>query len=168
MRSPPRLPNKRPEFTMERFSSLTASSRALPGVMKPLTPQGRLWYHRTFTLPGGWLAGVFCCISKRWTGKLTRFTLTARTFGSHRGGYDAFTFDVTGALKGEGRQELVVSDLDPTDTGWQLRGKQVLHPIGCSCTASSGIWQTVWLGAGPHRQSGRPQGCARCNPGCSI
>ena len=34
---------------------------------------------------------------------------------------------------------------DPTDTGWQLKGKQTLHPGGAAYTASSGIWQTVWL-----------------------
>ena len=49
-----------------------------------------------------------------------------------------------GAQTGE-TQELVVSVSDPTDTTWHLHGKQTLHPGGCSYTASSGIWQTVWL-----------------------
>ncbi|MGA2540081.1 MAG: sugar-binding domain-containing protein [Verrucomicrobiota bacterium] len=117
---------------------------ALSGVMKPLTPQDRLWYHRTFTLPGGW-AGRRVLLHFEAVDWETTVYLNGKNLGSHRGSYDAFTFDITGALKGEGRQELVVSDLDPTDTGWQLRGKQVLHPIGCSYTACSGIWQTVWL-----------------------
>jgi hypothetical protein len=34
---------------------------------------------------------------------------------------------------------------DPTDTGLQPRGKQVLEPTGIWYTAVSGIWQTVWL-----------------------
>ena len=34
---------------------------------------------------------------------------------------------------------------DPTDTGLQPRGKQVLNPNGIWYTAVSGIWQTVWL-----------------------
>ena len=38
-----------------------------------------------------------------------------------------------------------MSVLDPTDTSWQLHGKQTLHPAGCSYTATSGIWQTVWM-----------------------
>ena len=71
--------------------------------------------------------------------------LNGRELGSHRGGYDAFTLDITKALKPGGIQELVVSVWDPTDTSWQLHGKQTLHPAGCSYTASSGIWHTVWL-----------------------
>jgi hypothetical protein len=34
---------------------------------------------------------------------------------------------------------------DPTDTGTQPRGKQVLKPEGIWYTAVSGIWQTVWV-----------------------
>ena len=34
---------------------------------------------------------------------------------------------------------------DPTDTGPQPRGKQVRNPDGIWYTASTGIWQTVWL-----------------------
>jgi hypothetical protein len=34
---------------------------------------------------------------------------------------------------------------DPTDTYGQPRGKQVLQPGGIWYTATSGIWQTVWL-----------------------
>ena len=71
--------------------------------------------------------------------------LNGKSLGSHRGGYDPFTYDITKALKKGGVQELVVSVWDPTDAGWQLRGKQVLHPGGAAYTACSGIWQTVWL-----------------------
>ena len=41
--------------------------------------------------------------------------------------------------------ELVVAVWDPTDTGYQPRGKQVLKPGGIMYTAVTGIWQTVWL-----------------------
>ena len=34
---------------------------------------------------------------------------------------------------------------DPTDSGEQARGKQVHNPIDIWYTASTGIWQTVWL-----------------------
>ncbi len=65
--------------------------------------------------------------------------------GEHRGGYDPFTFDITDALKAEGPQELVVAVWDPTDTGSQPRGKQVVEPEGIWYTAVTGIWQTAWL-----------------------
>src|SRR5262249_40114884 len=65
--------------------------------------------------------------------------------GEHQGGYDAFTFDITDALKGEGAQELVVGVWDPTNAGTQPRGKQVVKPGGIYYTPTTGIWQTVWL-----------------------
>jgi len=45
----------------------------------------------------------------------------------------------------EGENEIVVSVWDPTDTGEQPRGKQVLQPGGIFYTPITGIWQTVWL-----------------------
>ena len=71
--------------------------------------------------------------------------VNGKRLGGHRGGYDGFTFDITAALKRRGPQELIVAVRDPTDDGWQLRGKQTLHPGGAAYTACSGIWQTVWL-----------------------
>ncbi|WP_028808715.1 LamG-like jellyroll fold domain-containing protein [Streptomyces canus] len=62
----------------------------------------------------------------------------------HTGGYDAFSADITDALKGAGPQEVVVA---VTDTGGenQPRGKQSPSPSGIVYTQSSGIWQTVWM-----------------------
>lgn len=44
-----------------------------------------------------------------------------------------------------GLNELVVCVWDPTDTGTTAFGKQSLHPQDTSHTATSGIWQTVWM-----------------------
>lgn len=65
--------------------------------------------------------------------------------GVHEGGYDPFSFDVTDALAQGPAHELVVEVNDPTDTGDQPRGKQVLAPQGIWYTPTTGIWQTVWL-----------------------
>lgn len=117
---------------------------ALSGVKKPVTPEQRLWYHRTFELPNAaqgqrWLLhfGAVDWHAQVW--------VNGRHVGEHRGGYDSFTFDVTDALQGSGSQQLTVSVWDPTDTGYQPRGKQVLEPRGIWYTAVTGIWQTVWL-----------------------
>jgi beta-galactosidase/beta-glucuronidase len=59
----------------------------------------------------------------------TTVFLNGRELGGHRGGYDGFTFDIAKALKPGEMQELVVSVWDPTDAGWQLRGKQTLLPV---------------------------------------
>ena len=117
---------------------------ALSGVMRPLQPDQRLWYRRNFAVPQQW-QGQRILLHFGAVDWQTTVYLNGRELGSHRGGYDPFTFDITGTLKSGESQELLVAVRDPTDTSWQLRGKQVLHPGGAAYTACSGIWQTVWL-----------------------
>ena len=121
-----------------------AIESALSGVRKAFLPDQRLWYRRQFKLPAAWAGqGVLLhCGAVDWE---TTVYLNGRELGRHRGGYDAFTFDLTRALRPGETQELVLSVWDPSDSSWQLHGKQSLHPGGCSYTATSGIWQTVWL-----------------------
>ncbi len=64
--------------------------------------------------------------------------------GEHTGGYVPFCFDITDTLEA-GANQLLVAVWDPTDQHWQQRGKQVLEPKTIYYTATSGIWQTVWL-----------------------
>jgi hypothetical protein len=121
---------------------------ALSGVMKPVGPDNRLWYRRTFTVPEKW----------NWSADKKRMLLhfgavdwdatiwiNGKEVGNHKGGYDPFTLDITEALKSGGDQEIALSVWDPTSTGTQPRGKQVLKPGGIWYTAVTGIWQTVWL-----------------------
>lgn len=120
-----------------------AVESALSGVKKPVTPDERLWYRRTFDRPkiadDGRLLLHFGAVDWQAT-----VWVNGREVGEHAGGYDPFTFDVTDALK-DGANELVVAVWDPTDTSYQPRGKQVLKPEGIWYTAVTGIWQTVWL-----------------------
>jgi hypothetical protein len=114
---------------------------ALSGVMKH---SDRLTYRRNFEIPKSWngqrVLLHFGAVD--WEAKVS---LNGKELGVHRGGYDAFSFDVTAALKAEGAQEITVEVFDPTDLGGQPRGKQKLKPGGIMYTPSSGIWQTVWL-----------------------
>lgn len=116
---------------------------ALSGVMKPVTPSQRLWYHRRFTLPGKYankrLLLHFGAVD--WDAAVS---VNGKQVGAHRGGYDPFTFDITGALKSGIAQDVVVSVWDGTG-GIQSRGKQTLRPEGIFYTPTTGIWQTVWL-----------------------
>ena len=75
-----------------------------------------------------------------------RVLVNGNEVGQHRGGYDAFSFDITGSLRSSGEQELTVVVTDPTE-GDQPRGKQSRKPEGIFYTPCSGIWQTVWLEA---------------------
>jgi len=116
----------------------------LSGVMKPLLPDQRLWYQREVVIPADW-AGEHVLLHFGAVDWEATLYIDGRQIGSHRGGYDSFSFDITRQVQAGQRHRLVVSVWDPTDTEWQLHGKQTLHPGGCSYTATSGIWQTVWL-----------------------
>jgi len=116
---------------------------ALSGVMKKVTPQQAVWYRRTFAIPEGW-SGKRVLLHLGAVDWEATVWLNGRKLGQHRGGYDPFSFDATDALK-SGENTLVVRAWDPTDTSYQPRGKQVLKPGGIMYTATTGIWQTVWL-----------------------
>lgn len=71
--------------------------------------------------------------------------VNGKEIGSHEGGYDPFTVDISSALIKGSKQELAVRVWDPSDDGPQPRGKQVKKPAGIWYTPVTGIWQTVWL-----------------------
>ncbi len=117
-----------------------AAESQLSGVQRRVSPSQRLWYRRTFERPAGerillhfdavdWEATVW---------------VNGTEIGWHRGGFDPFSFDVTGALQ-DGENELIVAVWDPSETGSQPRGKQVRRNRGIWYTTVTGIWQTVWL-----------------------
>jgi hypothetical protein len=116
---------------------------ALSGMMTNFDEHSKLWYRRSFPLP------------QSWRGRQVRLHFGAvdwqcqvwvnhHDLGRHQGGYDAFAFDITDALKWNGAEEVSVCVTDPTE-GDQPRGKQSRKPEGIFYTATSGIWQTVWL-----------------------
>jgi hypothetical protein len=116
---------------------------ALSGVQRPLSANENLWYKKTFQKPalknGERLLLHFGAVDWKAT-----VLVNGQEAGSHEGGYTAFDLDITDRVK-NGSNELVVKVFDPTDAGYQPRGKQTLHPANIYYTASSGIWQTVWM-----------------------
>ena len=121
---------------------------ALSGVKKRVEPKDRMWYRRTFSVPEAWRKGRvllnFTVVD--WD---TEVFVNGKNVGRHVGGYTAFSFDITDALKPGAEQEVVVSVWDPTNEGGQPIGKQTLHPGGIFYTPSSGIWGTVWVESVP-------------------
>jgi len=139
----PNSANQPPPFAGKILVPFPVES-ALSGVMTHLDERSNLWYHRTFSVPASWRGRRvrlhFDAVDWR-----CRVWVNGREIGEHRGGYDAFTFDITDALRWNGAEEMQVCVSDPTDNGDQPRGKQSLKPEGIFYTATSGIWQTVWL-----------------------
>lgn len=116
---------------------------AASGVQKPLSPNERLWYRRFFTL-GDEFKGKRTILHFDAVDWQCNVWVNSALVGSHTGGYNPFSFDITDILV-DGENELVVQVYDPTDAGHQQRGKQVNKTHGFWYTATSGIWQTVWL-----------------------
>lgn len=115
----------------------------LSGVEKPLNPSDRLWYQRTFILSDA-LKGKNILLHFEAVDWQCKVYINKQLVGTHTGGYCGFSFDITQYLL-DGENTLTVCVYDPTESGWQQRGKQDNHPHGFWYTATSGIWQTVWL-----------------------
>ena len=117
---------------------------ALSGVMRTVGDENRLWYRRELAR-GDLRDGERLLLHFGAVDWEARVWVNGREMGEHRGGYDAFTFDITDALGPGGAQELVVAVWDPSDRGFQPRGKQVRDPQSIWYTSVTGIWQTVWI-----------------------
>lgn len=121
---------------------------ALSGVGKRVGKDSVLLYKHSFTLPANFRNRrvLLHFGAADWKADVT---VNGVAVGSHSGGYDPFSFDITSALKRSGPQELKVTIWDPTDEGPQPRGKQVRTPKSIWYTPVTGIWQTVWIEAVP-------------------
>jgi len=116
---------------------------ALSGVMQRLDDTNTLWYRRQVAIPAVW-RGQRVRLHFGAVDWQARVFVNGKSVGQHRGGYDAFSFDITDQLTWNGKDEIVVIVTDPTE-GDQPRGKQSRKPEGIFYTPTSGIWQTVWL-----------------------
>ena len=117
-----------------------APESRLSGIGEHFPEGSRLYYRRTFrTTPNqtGRYLLHFGAVSQ-----YAEIYVNQKHIGSHRGSYDAFSFDITDHL--QETNELVVlvrSDLDDPTMPY---GKNVKNPGGMWYTPVTGIWQTVW------------------------
>lgn len=121
-----------------------AVESALSGVGRTVGKDSLLWYNTTITLTSNnkrnntllhfgavdWQCDVF---------------VNGKRAGTHQGGYDPFTLDITNLLVEGRKQQISVRVWDPSDDGPQPRGKQVKKPRGIWYTPVTGIWQAVWV-----------------------
>ena len=117
---------------------------ALSGVKKSVGKENRLWYRRIFAIPKKW-SNKRILLNFEAVDWETTVWVNGRQVGTHRGGYDPFTFDISDSLKKRGKQEVILSVWDPINEGKQPRGKQVRKPRGIWYTSVTGIWATAWL-----------------------
>ena len=121
-----------------------AVESSLSGVGKKVGAKKELWYSRSFEVPSAWKNKNILLHFGAVDWKADIWVNDVKV-GSHTGGFTPFSFDITAALSAKGNNKLVVKVWDPTDEGYQPRGKQVNNPEGIWYTPVTGIWQTVWL-----------------------
>lgn len=109
----------------------------LSGIQK--NQEINLWYRRIFELPASW-NGKDVLINFGAVDHDATIFINGKKVGSHSGGFDAFSFNITSYLV-KGSNTIVVAAHDPNN-GKAPSGKN--GPRG-DYTFSSGIWQTVWL-----------------------
>lgn len=121
-------------------------------IESPLSGIGRqnpsevFWYVKSFELDKA-LAGKRVILHFGAVDYRATVWLNGSRVGSHKGGYSPFSFDVTESLM-PGTNLIAVRVFDSKSVK-QVRGKQTWKDKGFSIvyTATSGIWQTVWLEA---------------------
>lgn len=116
----------------------------LSGVERRVDDNEALWYNRTFSVPSKW-KGKDIMLNFDAVDWSCDVWVNDTKVGSHKGGYSPFSMNITHALKAKGENKLTVRVTDPTDGGYQPRGKQVRKNKGIWYTPVTGIWQTVWL-----------------------
>jgi len=105
-----------------------------------------MWYKRTVVIPEAF-HGKRVLLHFGAVDYSTKVWVNGRMVCTHKGGYTPFKVDITMFLK-NGDNDLTVRVEDRFEC-MQPRGKQYWKetPDRCWYTATSGIWQTVWLEA---------------------
>ena len=119
---------------------------SLSGVGKNINPNDKMWYRRSFNLPNNW-SGKDIVINFEAVDYKCALWVNDILVGTHKGGFDRFSFNITPYLKSNGSQKVVLAVEDATNFSSQPRGKQQINASGIYYTPVSGIWQTVWLEA---------------------
>lgn len=123
----------------------------LSGVSRMVRPEDYLHYKKFFVLPEGFrkerVILHFGAVDQECV-----VALNGQVLGEHKGGYLAFSFDVTDKLC-ESENELKLCVRDFTEKVPHARGKQrLVKPKlmpSLFYTAQSGIWKSVWLESVP-------------------
>ena len=123
----------------------------LSSVRRMVTAKDYLHYRKSFVLPEGFQKERVLLHLGAVDQECTVY-LNGELLGAHKGGYLAFTFDVTEQLRA-GENVLTLCVRDFTEASPHARGKQrIVKPKQMPSlfyTAQSGIWKSVWLESVP-------------------
>ena len=118
----------------------------LSGIGEVFPEEAVLWYRRSFSLPEGFqkerVLLHFGAVDQE-----AAVYVNGQQVGTHTGGYQPFTFDITDVLQAE--NTLTVQVRDHLSDHILPYGKQCRKRGGMWYTPVSGIWQTVWLESVP-------------------
>jgi len=105
-----------------------------------------MWYRRTFSIPESF-KNKRVLLNFGAVDYHARVWVNGNFAGEHKGGYVQFKFDITNYVKD--RDNIIAVRVEDRYDTVQPRGKQYWKekPDRCWYTATSGIWQTVWLEA---------------------
>ena len=118
----------------------------LSGIGEHFPEGSTLSYRRSFTLPEGFRKDRVLLHIGAADQHLECY-VNSQKVGTHSGGYEAMTFDITHALAEE--NTLVLQCRDDLRDQSMPYGKQTMKRGGMWYTPVSGIWQTVWLESVP-------------------
>ncbi len=138
------------DFECEEFSGKInvpfAPESLLSGVCRVYKNGAPLVYKKSFSLNEGFIKERVILHFGAIDG-VAAIYLNGTLLGTHAGGYDAFSFDITDALTKE--NELRLEVVDDLSSHIYPYGKQRLARGGMWYTPISGIWQSVWLESVP-------------------
>ncbi len=123
---------------------------ALSGIREQYKDTWSAAYRRSFSIPEGWMKDDSRLLlhfgAVDWH---CRVFVNGSFAGEHKGGFDAFFFDIGNLVLSDASNELVVLVYDPGNEEGIAVGKQSNRRFEDSgrytYSPASGIWQTVWL-----------------------
>ena len=121
---------------------------SLSGVGAGISPDQRIWYRRNFTIPPQW-EGKRIMLNFGAVDYEATIWINQALVGSHKGGFDPFSFDISDYLR-KGENEIQVSAWDPTNSAEIPTGKQRLSPPGHLVHSGFGYLANRLAGTGRH------------------
>ncbi|MEE0840166.1 MAG: glycoside hydrolase family 2 TIM barrel-domain containing protein [Acutalibacteraceae bacterium] len=118
----------------------------LSGINEVFSEDMTLYYRREFKLPDSFNKGRVILHFGAVDQKCSVY-LNGKNIGSHKGGYNAFSFDITEFLEEDNIITVFVTDT--LSDKILPYGKQCKNRGGMWYTSVSGIWQSVWLESVP-------------------